>query len=72
MFSIRCVYPPGFYGTRVMQQASVFFEPPSGTVQYVGSVLDDSHFTGGGGILKLEEDEWLVQDDIVTTWDVQN
>lgn len=60
MFSIRCVYPPGFYVTYIMQQASVFFEPPSGTVRDVGSVLDDSHFTGGGGILKLEEDEWLV------------
>lgn len=53
MFSIHYVCPPWFYVTYFMQRfitashASVFFEPP-GTVQYVGSVLDDCYFMGAG------------------------
>lgn len=55
MFSIHCVYPPWFYATHIVQrfivcsQGSVFFEPLSATVQYVGSVFDDSYLWGGEG-----------------------
>lgn len=53
MFSIRYRYPPWFYAAYIMQRfivlshGSVFFEPPSAPVQYVGSVFDDSYLRGG-------------------------